>query len=193
VFIVLYISALAFLETRWFADLKEYVDDSRATWTTDMIHHHEDAPKHANSLHRSDVDRVMTGHMLLGFVGNSRNPLLRTWLPKFMNRVPPFKRSPRARSNLTWFVSYITYLPALLLLAMALLGLLSIEIQLAALKPTEKTAQDQVNTGLASFKGDILAQINSKTAETSRQYANGSNTVLLGMQNGINEDMVSQC
>ncbi|KAK9897961.1 hypothetical protein P389DRAFT_210332 [Cystobasidium minutum MCA 4210] len=190
VFILLHISAMVFLERRWFADLSEYVDRSRETWASDLssssIH---GTARVSNSFNRQDMDRVINAPALLGFIGSSRNPLLRSWLPRFVNRVPAIRRSPRARSNLTWFVSYITYTPALLLLAVALLGLVSIEIQLVALKPTEKTAQDQVNTGLSSFRESIVAQVNNATVEKSMQYANGSNTALLNVQNGINEDM----
>lgn len=182
---------MVFLERRWFVDLAEYVDRSRSTWASDIsIHPGQGYGGNTDSLRRSDMDRVISAPALLGFIGSSRSPLLRSWLPKFMNRVPVLRKSPRARSNFTWFVSYITYTPALLLLAVALLGLLSIEIQLAALKPTEKNAQDQVNSGLTSFKADILAQVNNATAEKSMQYANGSNTALMTIQNGINEDMV---
>lgn len=191
VIIIIYISAMVFLERRWFADLADYVGRSRVAWTSDMASY----PSHTNaagrqSFYREDMDRVISAPTLLGFIGSSRNPLLHTWLPRFFDRIPALRRSPRARSNATWFVSYITYTPALLLLAVALLGIFSIEVQLAALKPTEKNAQDQVNTGLASFKGDILSQVNNATAEQSYQYANHSNVALLNVQKGINEDMV---
>lgn len=180
------------MERRWFVDLEEYVDRSREAWAGDMSRtsNHAYVPA-STSFHQSDMDRVINAPTLLGFIGSSRNPLLRSWLPKLMNKIPPLRRSPRARSNTTWFVSYITYTPALLLLAVALLGLISIEIQLAALKPTEKTAQDQVNTGLSSFRESILAQINNATLEKSMQFANGSNAALLSVQNGINDDVVS--
>lgn len=191
VIIVLYISAMVFMERRWFVDLADYVDRSRATWASDMAIRPDNIYGQVGQLHQNDLDRVINAPALLGFIGSSRNPLLRTWLPKLVDRIPPLRKSPRARSNATWFVSYITYTPALLLLAIALLGIVSIEIQLAAMKPTEKNAQDLVNTGLTSFKSDILAQVNNVTAEKSTQYANESNVALMTVQNGINEDMVS--
>lgn len=182
---------MVFVERRWYADLSDYVDRCRASWANDMTSTSQQGyGAYTNTFQRSDMERVIDRPALLGFIGSSHNALLRAWLPRLMDRIPRLKRSPRARSNVTWFVSYITYTPALLLLAVALLGIISIEIQLAALKPTEKTAQRQVNTGLSSFKESIIAQVNNATAEKSQQYANSSNIVLLGVQNGINEDMV---
>lgn len=186
---------MVFLERRRFAGLAEYIERCREEWASDMGTKYGDNYNYGSSLaaqsfNRDDVNRVLTGTALLGFLACSQNTLLRSYLPKMMNRIPRLRQSPRARSNITWFAAYITYLPALLLLAVSLFGLLTIEVQLAALKPTEKTAQEQVNNGLDSFKDDILARINSASAAKSLEFAQGSNAVIMGMQNGVNDNMV---
>lgn len=89
-----------------------------------------------------------------------------------------------------WFFAYITYLPALLLLLVALLGLLTIEIQLAALKPTEASAQAQVDAGLSGFKDQIRAKINNATQASSLAYSSASNAVLSDLENSVNNGMV---
>jgi hypothetical protein len=89
-----------------------------------------------------------------------------------------------------WFFAYITYLPALLLLLVAILGLLTVEIQLAALKPTEANAQAQVDAGLSDFKGQILAKINNATQASSLAYASASNAVLSDLESSVNDGMV---
>ena len=194
VFILLYIASMVFVERRYYRSLTDYVDQSRAQWAEDMDPHKDYAylPTQAGSgIGRADIDRVLSTHTLLGFIASSNNPLLRSFLPWCMDKIPPLRRSPRARSDVTWFVAYITYLPALLLLTVAVLGLVSIEIQLAALKPTEANAQQQVNQGLSSFRSGILEKVNNATYEQSAAYSNGTNTVLLGMQSDLNDKMVS--
>lgn len=183
---------MVYVERRHFRSLADYVYASRAQWVDDMEQSRQDAylPGQSGGIGRSDVDRVLSTSTLLGFIASSSNPLLRSWLPWTMRKIPAFHRSPRARSNATWFVAYITYLPALLLLALAAFGIVSIEIQLAALKPTEATAQKQVDQGLGEFKGTILARVNNATYEQSVAYSNGTNAVLLKMQNDLNDNMV---
>lgn len=140
---------------------------------------------------QDDVDRVLSTPTLLGFITASGNPLLRTFLPWLMDKIPPLRKSKRARSNFTWFFAYITYLPALLVLLVALLGLLTIEIQLAALKPAEGEAQKQVDQGLSGFRGTVMDHINNSTRNTSSTFAGNSNKIILDLQNSINDDMVS--
>ena len=185
---------MVFVERRNHRSLRNYVAASRAQWAEDMELNKSHAylpGQNSAGFNRADIDRVLSTHNLLGFISSSSNPLLRSFLPWFMHKIPPIRRSPRARSNLTWVVAYITYLPALLLLALALLGLISIEIQLAALKPTEANAQTQVNQGLASFRTGILDKVNNATYQQSAEYSNSINTVLLNMQNNLNDHMVS--
>lgn len=195
VIIVLFIGALVFQHRMWYNSLVGYVNVSRLAWAEDMgvaqsqQQSYHLPTGHGGGIGRSDVDRIWSTATLMGFVAASTNPILRTFVPWVSNRVPPLKRSPRARSNFTWFMAYVTYLPALLLLLVAVLGLLTNEIQLAALKPTEARAQGQVDEGLSSIRGSIIDSLNDRTRNSSIAYANGTNTVLLGVQNGINDDM----
>ena len=193
VLIVLYIGAMVFIERSWYASLQDYVQVSRSTWISDMSLSAAERTAGANrdGIGREDADRVLNAHTLLGFIGASSNPVLRTFVPWFADLVPPLRRSPRARSNFAWFMAYVTYLPALLLLTVAVLGLVSIEIQLAALKPTEASAEKQVDQGLAQFRGSILDRINAATYEQSAEYSNKTNEVLMALESGLNDDLVS--
>lgn len=164
-----------------FRSLSDFVESSRTTWLNDM--------STPNGISRIDADNALSTSTLLGFLQTSSNPLLR-WLSNTLNRIPWMKRSPRAPSNTMWFFAYITYLPALLLLLVAILGLLTVEIQLAALKPTEANAQAQVDAGLSDFKGQILAKINNATQASSLAYASASNAVLSDLESSVNDGMV---
>lgn len=193
IFILLYLGAMVFVERRYYRSLSDYVEISRRQWADDLYldHNYSYLPGQASSgFNRAEIDRVLSKHTLLGFIASSSNPLLRCFLPWVMNKIPPLRRSPRARSNLTWFVAYITYLPAVLLLTIAVLGLVSIDVQLAALKPTEAQAQKQVDQGLGDFKSTIVERVKNATYEQSAQYSNRTNVVLLNMQNNLNDHMV---
>lgn len=176
--IVAFCAVMVAKERIMFRGIYRFVEVTRLDW--------------ANSQHAEQIgsNPVISRNALLGFTTAVFNPILRG-LPSIFNRIPRLRRSARARSNITWFVAYITYLPALLLLLVGVLGLLSVEIQLAALKPTEAQAQDQVNQGLSGFKQTVLSKINNATEAKGYAFANDSNTVIIRMEDDINKNMVS--
>ena len=191
--VILAFTALMVIQQRFtFRAVAEYVDLTRQGWRED-VDLQQYTPNAERDLHHLDRDGALSRTALLGFATAVFNPFLR-FLPRVFKRVPPLRKSARARSNMTWLVAYITYLPALLLLLVGLLGLFSVEIQLAALKPTEAKAQEQVNEGLSGLKATALAKLNAVTEEKSIKFANDSNRAIIVLETNVNENLVgSSC
>lgn len=78
-------------------------------------------------------------------------------------------------------------------LVLGIVGLLSVQAQLIAVGIIRNNAQDQAASSVSGFANLVRGQINSVLTNTSTEFADGSNAVLQGFQNGINNDMVMSC
>ncbi|KAI5474302.1 plasma membrane fusion protein PRM1 [Pseudohyphozyma bogoriensis] len=92
-----------------------------------------------------------------------------------------------------WFLTYITYPPALLYLFVVSMkggvGIGVIQIQLWLLSGRVQTeAREFVAGGLDAFIDDIATKINTTLLDISQQFADSSNSVITGIQNDINKD-----
>lgn len=95
-------------------------------------------------------------------------------------------RSPQAKSQLRWWLAFISHPAAVAALAIGLVGLLSVQAQLWALKPIQDHYSKKLDGSFNSIGDDFLSKLNSQTQEMSYDYSNRSNVLIINAQNDLN-------
>jgi hypothetical protein len=165
---------------RW-RRLQNHLENIRMAWRSDpMIIRTNPQPP-------GDVSEFeMTNHNLMLLINTAEHPLL----SRMANHITrAFHLSHSQHVNLRFFFSYVFYPPALACLLIGVLGILSVELQLAALGPLQKHYDAQVNSTVNNFSNQIALAINSGMTNQSTTYATQVNTHMLDIQNQINNNV----
>ncbi|MCJ1309072.1 plasma membrane fusion protein prm1 [Agyrium rufum] len=91
---------------------------------------------------------------------------------------------PKNKILTRWFVAYVTSVPALFILSLALAGLFSCLCQYVLLRSIQKEVPK-----IANEVGDFTAQVISTLMNASAAWANGTNDIILKTSNDINDDV----
>ena len=165
---------------RWYF-LQNHLEYIREAWSADPTVAH--SPKVAG-LHGAPAPSMsMTNHNLLIFINTSEHPLISRILDQFSAR---FKLTPAQHTKARFFISYTTYPPALVCLLIGLIGLLSVQVQLAAIHPLEAHYTAKASAGVSSFNAQIAAQISSGMTNDSATYAAQVNAHITDVQTTLN-------
>lgn len=96
-------------------------------------------------------------------------------------------KSPQSKSQLRWWLAFISHPAAVAALAIGLVGLLSVQLQLLALKPIQDHYSKQLDGSFNSIGDDFLSKINDQMQAASYEYANKSNELILTAQDELND------
>ncbi|KAI0027881.1 hypothetical protein K488DRAFT_90359 [Vararia minispora EC-137] len=158
--------------------LKRNLQLTREAWMTDP------AVVHIGSGATPSVD--LSDHNLLMLASSSEHPLI----TRAANQISAFFRlSPSKNINLRWFMHYIFHPPALACFLIGLFGLVSVQIQLLALRPLEARFQQQALASANDFSTTVSSAMNTSMYNQSAVYANGVNAQLDIIQQTINNGM----
>lgn len=95
-------------------------------------------------------------------------------------------KSPRRQILTRWVFAYVTSLPALFVLSLALAGLFSCLCQVILLKAMEKEVP-QLTNQVSAFADKVVTSLNN----ASEQWAIGTNKVITSTGNDLNDDLFS--
>ncbi len=165
---------------KWRAKLR-HLEYMRDAWRTDntVVHSYSGRDGGTPSL-------SMTDHNLMVLIHTAEHPLI----SKILNRMTNALRlTPSQHINLRFFASYVFHPPALACFLIGLFGILSVQVQLAAIGPLQAHYEKRVNSTVSDFSHSIASQINQGMSNSSGEYAQGINTQILGVQNVINNNL----
>ncbi|KAF8323133.1 hypothetical protein DL93DRAFT_2128582 [Clavulina sp. PMI_390] len=166
---------------RW-RSLQGHLEYIREAWTADPTVSHSKLSEAHSSHSAPQPSMVMSNHNLLVFRNTAEHPLISRWLDDFSKW---FKLSPSQHVNARFFFSYVLHPPALVCLLIGLIGLLSVELQLAAIHPLQAHYTAQAQTGVSNFNAQIAAQLNSGMANDSATYAAQVNAQVAAIQSNL--------
>ena len=160
---------------------KRHLEYMRDAWRTDntVVHSYLGGDRGTPSL-------SMTDHNLMVFINTAEHPLISKLLNQMTNAL---KLTPSQHVNLRFFASYVFHPPALACLLVGVFGLLSVQVQLAAVGPLRAHYDELVNATVADFSNSIAFQINKGMTNSSTEYAQGINTQIFAVQDTINNDL----
>ncbi|KAJ3555009.1 hypothetical protein NM688_g2805 [Phlebia brevispora] len=152
----------------------------REAWMTDpSLYRAESKPGGAPVVELSD-------HNLLMLHGNMLHPLLM----KIANRISALCRlSPSQHVKLSWFFHYIFHPPAFACFLIGFVGLLSVELQLLAVRPLADKYSEQAVASANDFTNTIATSINASMYNQSAAYANDINGRVDTVQSSINDGL----
>lgn len=157
--------------------MKAHLEYTRQAWMSDPTMVHAKSPSGPPSVTLND-------HNLMMLNANSSHPLL-TRISNNMSKA--FRLSPSQHTHLQWFFNYIFHPPALACLLIGLIGLLSIQIQLAAMAPLVSKYQERSQNAASDFSNTIATSINNSMYDQSAAYANDVNARVDAIQTTINQ------
>ncbi|KAG5641513.1 hypothetical protein DXG03_004829 [Asterophora parasitica] len=158
--------------------LKAHLQYTREAWTSDPTMVHQKGS--------GTPSVTLNDHNLMVLNANSDHPLI-TRILNNMSKV--LRLTPRQHTHLQWFCHYIFYPPALACFLIGLLGLLSIQIQLAAMGPLVARYQERTTNTTSDFSNTIFTAINASMYDQSAAYANDVNGRVISIETTINEGM----
>lgn len=129
-----------FLLRRAYRKRIELIEESRAVWRPS-----EPSP---SALH-DFLDRIET-----------------PFLHRMMDRLTPKRWGAGGRARVGWFVSYISWPPALLILSVAVIGLLALQLQLIVLGVARRAADGKVAEALDDFANKAALAVNEQMVHT---------------------------
>lgn len=172
---------------RWRA-LQNHLDYIREAWSADptVVHSPKIAEiRGAGATSSTPTPSMsMTNHNLLVFLNTSEHPLISRILDQISSR---FRLTPSQHTNARFFISYVTYPAALVCLLIGVVGIISVQVQLAAIHPLEAHYTAKANAGVSSFNAQIASQLSSGMANDSAIYAAQVNAHILEVQTTLNE------
>lgn len=161
--------------------LKRHLQNTRDAWTSDPTVYNGGASKFGTPM----VD--MSDHNLLVLSADSQHP----HIMKIANAIARFLRlSPSQYVNLRWFLHYVFHPPALACFLIGFFGLLSVEIQLIAIRPIADKFGDQVSTSVSNTVTLIGTSVNSSMYNQSAQYAGAINARVATAQSSISGGLI---
>ncbi|KZT10761.1 uncharacterized protein LAESUDRAFT_348586 [Laetiporus sulphureus 93-53] len=170
---VLLIAANCMFEWYKWRLLKRHLQRTREAWMSDpAVYNKGSAPM---------VD--MSDHNLLILAADSQHP----HLMKIANAMSTlFRLGPSQYINLRWFLHYVFHPPALACFLIGFFGLLSVEIQLAAVRPLADKFSDAASESVSNFTSLIATNINSSMYNESSVYASTINARVDAVQSSLN-------
>ncbi|KAF5385997.1 hypothetical protein D9615_002597 [Tricholomella constricta] len=156
--------------------MKAHLEYTREAWTSDPTVVHAKGP--------STPSVTLNDHNLMILNANSAHPLL-TRISNNMSKL--LRLSPMQHTHLQWFCNYIFHPPALACLLIGLIGLLAIQIQLAAMGPLVARYKERSANTASDFSNTIFTAINESMYDQSAAYANDVNSRVDVIQTTINE------
>lgn len=181
--VLLILGNMALAWWRW-SNFQEHLEYVREAWSSDP--NAVRAPKTSSSTFAPNQPptMTMTNHNLMIFLNNSESPLISRLVDQACAKL---RLSYRVNTGIRFFLSYTTYPPALICLLIGALGLLSVELQLAAIHPLEAHYTSQVSSSVSNFSTSIATQLNANMANQSATYADSVNSQILAVQTTLNE------
>ena len=158
--------------------MKRHLEYTRQAWISDptMYHSHPvagAAPKVTLSDHNLLMLQANGSHPLLTRISNTLSARLRL--------------SPSQHTHLQWFFHYIFHPPALACFLIGFFGLLSVQIQLFAMRPLVAKYSDRAASSVSDFSNTIATSINNSMYNQSATYANDVNGRVDAVQSTINQ------
>ncbi|RDB16658.1 Plasma membrane fusion protein PRM1 [Hypsizygus marmoreus] len=157
--------------------MKAHLEYTRQAWMSDPTMVHAKPTIGAPSVTLSD-------HNLMLLNANSSHPLL-TRISNNMSKL--LRLSPSQHTHLQWFFNYVFHPPALACLLIGLIGLLSIQLQLAAMGPIIAKYQERSAGAASGFSNTIATSINASMYDQSAAYASDVNGRVDAIQTTINQ------
>jgi hypothetical protein len=158
--------------------LKRHLEFTRQAWTSDPTMRYT-GPAGAPTV-------SLTDHNLMMLQLDAQHPLL-TRIANNFSRL--FHMSPAQHTNFRWFLHYIFHPPALACFLIGAFGILSVELQLLAVRPLEAKYTAAANASVTDFSNSIATQINASMYNQSATYANGVNAPIEAIQSSINDGL----
>ncbi|KAL7421046.1 plasma membrane fusion protein prm1 [Cryptotrichosporon argae] len=114
------------------------------------------------------------------------HPILEKYVGPIINKVG---RTNRMRSNLRWFLAYLSYPTMLTLLLIAAVGFIALEIQLAVLGGIKSSVAANANSTLTASTDSLVATLNAYSANHSAKYAIEFNAAVASYEDRINNEL----
>jgi hypothetical protein len=160
--------------------LQQHLRNTREAWAGDTTVYHATITK------TTAPSMSMTNHNLLTLFHTSHHPLL----SMIANRISAFFHlTPFTTANLHFFLSYIFHPSALACLLIGVAGILSVELQLLAIRPLESHYTTQLNNSVSDFSSQIQTNLNLVMQNQSQSYATSVNGQVTTVQTTINEEL----
>ncbi|KAJ7257964.1 hypothetical protein B0H12DRAFT_465667 [Mycena haematopus] len=157
---------------------RRHLEYTRQAWTTDPTLYQHTSGGAPNV--------TLTDHNLLMLQANGAHPLL----TRIANTLSAKLRlSPSKHIHLQWFLHYIFHPPALACFLIGFFGLLSVELQLLAMRPLVDKFSGQAADTTADFSNTIATSINASMFNQSAAYASSINAHVDSIQSTINDGL----
>lgn len=121
---------------------------------------------------------------LMSLFASMEHPIATT-VALYLTRI--FRLSPQKQNNIRFFFNYVFHKPAMACFLIGFFGILSIELQLAAIAPLQHHYSNQVNAQINVYSQNIAEGINSNMLAQSNSYAVAINTQIDTVQNSVND------
>lgn len=180
--VLLILANMALEWYRW-SKFQEHLEYMREAWVSDPNATRQ--PKTTTSTFGAAQAPTMslTNHNLMIFLNNSESPLISRYVDQICAKL---RFSQRTNTAIRFFFSYTTFPPALICLLIGAIGVLSVELQLAAIHPLEAHYANQASSSVSNFSSTITTQMNANMVNQSSLYANQVNSQILAVQNTLN-------
>ncbi|PCH36129.1 hypothetical protein WOLCODRAFT_134123 [Wolfiporia cocos MD-104 SS10] len=159
--------------------LKRHLQFTRDAWTSDPT------VAHVRSSRASPIVD-MSDHNLLILAADAQHPHLMKIANGLSRRL---RLTPPQHVNLRWFMHYVFHPPALVCFLIGFFGLLSVEIQIAVVRPLADKFSEQAATTVSGYSELIVTSINGTMYNQSATYAADVNARVDAIQNSINDGM----
>ncbi|KAH9949740.1 hypothetical protein B0H21DRAFT_889589 [Amylocystis lapponica] len=159
--------------------MKKHLQNTRDAWTSDPNVYTLTVTKNAPTVEMSD-DNLMI------LQADSQHPLL----TKLANRASAlFRLSPAQYVHLRFFLHYVFHPPALACFLIGFFGLLSVELQMIAIKPLADKYSDAALSTATDYTNLIATSINGSMYNQSSAYATQVNAHVDLVQSSINDGL----
>ncbi|KAL0565736.1 plasma membrane fusion protein prm1 [Marasmius crinis-equi] len=149
---------------------------TREAWTTDRTVSYSGGA--------SQPQVTLSNHNLLMLHAMTSHPLIARITNQLSNRL---NLSALAQIRTSWYLNYIFHGPALACFMIGFFGILSVQIQLAALSPLTAKYAEKETAAVTDFSNTIFASVNDSMYNQSATYANDVNGRVDSMQSTINQ------
>ncbi|CUA75047.1 Plasma membrane fusion protein PRM1 [Coprinopsis cinerea okayama7 len=178
--VLLILGAMAVEWYKWRV-LQGQLERTREAWSTDS-----NVQDPQLSGHQGVPMMVMSDDNLMLLHATQQHPLLSALANRLANAL---KLSVTSYTHLRFFFAYVFHPAALACLLIGLFGLISVQIQLAAIGPVQKHFSSQVSNSVSDFTNNIALSINGAMREDSAAYAAQVNAQTSAMQSTINDNL----
>ena len=178
VLIVLLIAANCFLEWYKWRAMKDHFALIRGSLRND--------PNVTTLEVKGDLYTRTSEHDLMSVEGTMAHP----WVAKVVLKMQAmWKMKPINKDRMMFFFNYVFFPPALACFLIGFFGLLSVQIQLAAIGPIQAKYQRQASDSVSDFSNLIATSINASMYNDSATYASQVNARVDAVQSTINDGM----